>query len=178
MARLIVINGAPASGKSTLARRYTEEHPGTLDCDIDQLRTWVGGWREDYAGTGEVVRPLALALIGAHLAGGRDVVLPQLLSSAEELDRFAAVAAEAGAECVEVLLLSSADVLTERLRGRTDPVDRAAAETVAAQGGLVALLAWLDKLDRLAEARPGTRTVLSLPDGVDQTYARFLAALG
>ena len=30
MPRLIVLNGSPGIGKSTLARRYVEEHPLTL----------------------------------------------------------------------------------------------------------------------------------------------------
>lgn len=50
MSRLIHLNGPPGIGKSTLARRYVSEHPGVLNCDIDVLRTFIGGWEDDFAG--------------------------------------------------------------------------------------------------------------------------------
>lgn len=69
MVRLVHLNGPPGIGKSTLARRYADEHPGVLDLDIDQLRGMIGGWRDRFAETGEIVRPLALGMAGAHLSG-------------------------------------------------------------------------------------------------------------
>lgn len=77
MTRLILLNGLPGVGKSTLARRWAADHPGTLVCDVDVLRTWIGGWRDDFVGAGALVRPGALGLIRGYLEGG-DVVLPQL----------------------------------------------------------------------------------------------------
>lgn len=44
MARLVLINGAPASGKSTLAQMYVDEHPLTLALDIDVVRAMLGRW--------------------------------------------------------------------------------------------------------------------------------------
>ena len=46
-ARLIHLNGPPGIGKTTLARRYAAEHLGVLLCDIDVLRTMIGGWQDD-----------------------------------------------------------------------------------------------------------------------------------
>lgn len=98
------LNGAPGTGKSTLARLWADDHPGTLLLDVDELRTWVSGWRDDPAGTGGTVRPVALAMLSAHVAGGGDVVLPQLLADPAELERFERAAADAGGRWVEVLL--------------------------------------------------------------------------
>lgn len=44
MARLIHLNGAPGTGKSSLARRYLDDHPLTLQIEIDALRTSLGCW--------------------------------------------------------------------------------------------------------------------------------------
>ena len=76
MRRLILLNGPPGIGKSTLAGRYAAEHPGTLCCDIDVLRTMIGGWQTDYAGAGSLIRPAALGFITAYLRESGDAVSP------------------------------------------------------------------------------------------------------
>jgi len=101
-ARLILLNGMPGVGKSTLAERYRADHPGVLCCDPDLLRTMIGGDPEEAA---EAVRDLALAMAGAHLRTGQDVVVPQLVADQGQLQRFAAAAEESGAELVMVMLV-------------------------------------------------------------------------
>lgn len=59
VAYLLHLNGPPGIGKSTIARRYADEHPGVLNCDIDFLRTLIGGWSVDFLRAGpSSVRPL------------------------------------------------------------------------------------------------------------------------
>lgn len=43
MIRLILLNGLPGVGKSTLAARYLTDHPGVLVVEADELRSWIGG---------------------------------------------------------------------------------------------------------------------------------------
>ena len=42
--RLIVLNGAPGVGKSTVAQRYVDEHPFALDLEPERLRRQLGRW--------------------------------------------------------------------------------------------------------------------------------------
>lgn len=79
MSRLIHLNGPPGIGKSTLARRYVADHRGVLNCDVDVLRTLIGGWQSDFQAAGALIRPAALAMIRAYLDNGHDVVLPQMM---------------------------------------------------------------------------------------------------
>ena len=95
-ARLIHLNGPPGIGKSTLARRYAAEHAGVLLCDVDVLRTMIGGWQEDDGAAGRA-RTAALALITGYLGTGHDVVLPQLVARDDQLSRFTAAARAASA---------------------------------------------------------------------------------
>ncbi|TGN65588.1 hypothetical protein EXE59_17715 [Nocardioides eburneiflavus] len=41
MPTLLHLNGPSGVGKSTLASAHAAAHPGTLLCDIDELRSWV-----------------------------------------------------------------------------------------------------------------------------------------
>ena len=79
MPRLIVLNGPPAIGKSTLAQRYVEEHPLALNLDIDSVRRLLGRWQEAPNEAGLLAREMTLTMARVHLGGGHDVVLPQYL---------------------------------------------------------------------------------------------------
>jgi len=67
VARLLLLNGPPGIGKSTLARRWADDRPGTLCLDVDVLHGFLGGSVGRFAEHGEVVRPLALAMVTTHV---------------------------------------------------------------------------------------------------------------
>ncbi len=115
---LLHLNGPSGVGKSTLARAHASARPGTLVCDIDELRSWVSGWEDDFVGTGEAVRSSALALLTAYLRTGRDVVLPQLIVTPAQVERFEEAAADAGAAYVGVVLSLPPEGLLQRLHAR------------------------------------------------------------
>ena len=136
MPTLLHLNGPSGVGKSTLARAHAAAHPGTLLCDIDELRSWVSGWEDDFVGTGEAVRASALALMTAYLRTGRDVVLPQLIVTPAQVERFEAAAAEAGATYVGVVLDVAPEVLLERLHARdVTPVTAVVSRIIEERGG-------------------------------------------
>jgi predicted kinase len=118
VARLIHLNGPPGVGKSTIARRHVEAHPGTLNLDIDVLRTLIGGWSTDFAGAGALIRPAAIAMATAYLTNGHDVVLPQLIARLEELAKFEAAAVDAGAAFHQVVLMTSKAEAVARFHDR------------------------------------------------------------
>ena len=64
---LILLNGPPGIGKSTLSALYTDRHPGTLNLDIDSLHRLVGGWQDPENRTHDVLRPVALVMASTHL---------------------------------------------------------------------------------------------------------------
>ena len=182
MAQLIHLNGPPGIGKSTLARRYVDEHAGVLNCDVDVLRTLIGGWSDDFAVAGTLIRPASLAMIGAYLAEGRDVVFPQMLHDPAELSRFEACAVGAGGRFVERFLMDDPGSCVARFnsRGAADPEDPWHGQVraiVAADGGDPALVRSYAALQQLLSQRPDAVVVESLEGGVEVTYQRLIATL-
>ena len=114
---LLVINGAPAVGKTTLAHRYAADHPLALVVDVDLLRTHLGGWPQ-VDESKAVARDLAVALARAHLVTGHDVVVPQYIGRPEFLARLRALADESGTDFLEVVLTDDPQQVAERFRAR------------------------------------------------------------
>src|SRR3954453_17981289 len=88
MPRLIHLNGPSRVGKSTLARRFADEHPGTLALDLDVLAGLVGGGQADFSGAYAVARGHGQALATRHLREGYDVIVPQLVTSHDRVPGF------------------------------------------------------------------------------------------
>lgn len=181
MSRLIHLNGPPGIGKSTVARRYVGEHPGVLNCDIDVLRGLIGGWQENFGESGALIRPAALAMIEAYLAGGHDVVLPQMLVSPAELARFEGCAVNAGAEFVERFLMASPAAAVARFhrRGMTDddPWHQQVRAIVAADGGDETLTRFHSDLEHLLTTRPNAVVIMSDEGAIDETYRSLVDSL-
>lgn len=178
MPRLIHLNGPSRVGKSTLARRYVDEHPGTLALDLDLMAGMVGGWRDDFLGALGVARVHARAMTIRHLADGHDVVFPQLVTSFDRAPGIEETAREAGAAYVEVALLVDDAEHLRRLHDKQPQNDVEAsiqASLVDPESDLV------DNVRRhLAEyldGRPDTIRIDTTGHDEDATYARLLAVL-
>ena len=180
MPRLILLNGPPGIGKSTLAAMYVDDHPGVLNLDIDRLRGLIGGWLDRFTETGEIVRPLALGMAATHLRGGRDVIAPQFLGRLSEVERFEATARDGGATFREIVLMDGKERALERFNRRGedsgDPWHRQVQKIVAGLGP-TCLSDMYDQLDDVLAARPAATVIHSDAGAVQQTYQALTAAL-
>lgn len=182
MARLILLNGAPGCGKSTLAQRWVCEHPLALNLDIDRVRSLIGGWQDEPERAGVLARVIALAAARAHLESGNDVIVPQHLGRPQFIEQLAGLAAEVGAEFCEIVLLDSRQNtlsrFAERTRAARDPAHADAQQLLDRTGGQAELGAMHDRLLALIASRPGARVVRSEAGQVEQSYQSLVRAVG
>ena len=180
--RLLLLNGFPGAGKSTLARRYVADHPLALDLDVDRLRAQLGGWQDDPLAAGLAARELALAMARTHVTDGHDVVVPQFLGQRRFVDQLQQVAGEVGATFHHVVLLDGREDAVRRFHERTGRAEEVAhveaARLVTVSGGEGCLHRMYDALLEVAENCGGVVRVPSRDGDVEGTYRAVLAALG
>jgi len=178
MATLLLLNGPPGVGKSTLARRYVDEHELALLLEIDELRTWLGGWQAAEASR-LAARRLAAALAERHLRDGCDVVVPQYLGRLPFITTLEAVAHQTESTFREVIVMADESVVVERFRarradlvamGHPHPEAEVDARNIARE-----IADARKRLEGVRAARPGTLVVAATRD-VDSTY-RALSAV-
>ena len=174
--RLVLLNGTPGVGKSTLARRWAAEADGRVVVDPDALRRDMVGSPEETAGW---ARGQALATAAANLGDGDDVVVPQLVARVSELERFEDVARTVGARFVHVLLVDAADDPVARFHRRagSDPWHDEVRAVVEAEGGDDVLERYLVGLAEVQAARPDVRVVRSVEGDPDGTWTELREAL-
>lgn len=171
MPQLIHLNGPTGVGKSTLSARYADDHSRTLNLDADEIVRLIGGWRDDFFGTVDLVRPLALTMVTAHLAAGHDVVMPQLVTNRGQREAFVRAAESAGARYREFVLLAPLETAIARFHARAHHIDH----VVEALGGARLIHKIYDDLD--AYLTPGTTVLQTGEHGPEATYELLLAAL-
>ena len=180
MPRLIHLNGPSGVGKSTLARRYADEHPGTLVLDLDVLAGLIGGWEKNFSGALEVARGHGREMAAQHLRDGYDVVLPQLVTVHDRVHDPALeeAAQSADATYIEVALLIDDQDHLDRLHGRRPSSDvqaRVQAALVDPDSDLVDKIR--GHLSEHLSKRPGAIRLDTTGLGEDTTYQRLLSVL-
>jgi predicted kinase len=181
VARLVLINGAPASGKSTLAQMYIDEHPLTLAIDIDVVRAMLGCWLDHPIEAGLTARCMALEMAWVQLSAGRDVLVPQFLGKLDFVLQLEHLCRQVGAEFIELVLLSSPQDTADRFARRSRHPETSAHYDAQAlldrSGGAGELLAMYDRLLEVVASRPRTVTVTIADGEVERAYRDLVAQI-
>lgn len=171
---LVLLNGPPASGKSTVARALVAARPLALNLDVDVVRGLLGAWLDHADAAGAAARELALAMAGTHLSAGRDVVVPQFVARADFADALARVARDRGARSVEIALVVDRAAGLRRFASRTSHPD---AQALAERRGPDTIADMYDAYERFLTTRPAARRIAVVPDDIPGTVARVERAL-
>jgi len=100
----------------------------------------IGGWRDGFSVSFEAGRLLAAAMAQVHLASGRDVIMPQMITNvnAMELADFESAAAVAKAEYCQILLIAGVGHSADRCMARAkagDPRQMVISKIIDEHGG-------------------------------------------
>jgi predicted kinase len=181
VANLVLVNGPPASGKSTVAAGVVARRSLALNLDVDVVRGLLGAWRADPMGAGLAARRVALAMASAHLGADHDVIVPQFLAREEFIDQLAAVAGGVGARFVEVALVlpraQAVEAFARRSASPTTQQHRDAAADVEHAGGVPALEAMYDAYVQLLDRRSHVRRIDLVDGDVAGTIDRIEAIM-
>jgi predicted kinase len=119
-----LINGAPGSGKSTIASALAQDSRMTFALDIDAVKHSLGRWDEDPSASGLHARRLSLALASEQLRAGFDLVVGQYLAKTVFIEDLEQLAERHGARFCEFVLDLDAAALADRLAARASIPDR------------------------------------------------------
>lgn len=103
-AKLILINGFNASGKTTIAKKYVANHSLAMVVEADSFVDNIGDWTNHREEVRRLAFELTKAVIRAYLPSGHDVVLPYIVTDIQEVEQFESIARDCGATYYEVVL--------------------------------------------------------------------------
>ena len=130
MNKIVLLTGAPASGKTTLAHMLAEHSPKSIHIQVDQVREMMvsgihlpgrGGWSDEATRQFQWGRTTASFMANLYASNGvdafiDDVCVPQFFS-----DQYAELFTNPAV--MRVLLMPAKDALIERLKRRAGPYD-------------------------------------------------------
>jgi predicted kinase len=178
VARLILLNGPPGIGKSTLANKYVAAHPLAFCLDLDGIRRLLGGWKEHQTESGLLARGMAVEMARVHLASGHDVVVPQFLGRSDFIERLEDVAAQVGAAFIEIALLDDKDGALARFAARaSDPELASHHRDAVSLLGAGDLAAMYDRLQEIVASRPQTIVIPTRAGEMDRAYHDLVAVI-
>ena len=181
MPDLILLNGPPASGKSTIATRLVAARPLALNLDVDAVRGALGSWVEQPHESGLAARRLAIAMATTHLQDGYDVIVPQLLARDTFVLELETVAEQTQARFVEVALLTGRDDTIRAFETRSASPEnqqhRDAQQLVEKSSGDAGLGEMYDRLIDFLDTRPNVRRVEVIRGDIESTLRLVEASI-
>jgi predicted kinase len=171
-AKLIVLNGFAASGKTTIAKKYIAEHSMAMALEADAVVDNIGDWHNHQEEVRQLMFELTKAMLRAYLPSGHDVVLPYLVTRAEEVREFESIAEACNADYYEVVLHNERpDAIARLLKrgkwgGETSPP--------LTEKDMPEIENLMDRMEAALQKRPNVIKIQLKGQEPDATYSQLL----
>jgi adenylate kinase family enzyme len=116
--KLILINGPTGIGKSTVAQKLHESHPLSFLVDIDALRRYISGYRDQKEESKNLSLLVSEAIIDTYLKSNHDVIVDKVFTNVKTVDRLIELGKKYNAEIHEFILNASKELVIERAEKR------------------------------------------------------------
>ena len=116
--KLILINGPTGIGKSTVAQKIHQAYPLSFLVDIDALRRYISGYRENKDESKQLSLLVSESIVETYLKSGHDVILDKVFTDPEIVDRFIELGKKYNAEVSECILNASRGLVIQRAEER------------------------------------------------------------
>jgi broad-specificity NMP kinase len=117
--KLIVVNGSPAAGKTTVAEKLHKDLSMSLLADVDAWRRLVSDYRENREESLKLSYKMAVAAVDAYLGTGHDVIVDKaILSDDSVIDALIESGKRHMAEVYEFILIADKETVIKRAHER------------------------------------------------------------
>ncbi len=176
--KLIMLNGMPGLGKTTLMQRYIDDHPMELGLDIDKIWWMMGRWQESRPRSYTQKLKLSGVIAEQHLRDGYDVVIAQHFDTLEQYEAFAHIAQQINADFIEIALRVPFPEALRRFKIRGKSMGH---KTGFRPGGILdnggrekMLEQMYDAVDTIVASRPSTTVLEPIYGNIEMTYQQLL----
>lgn len=170
-----MLYGFAASGKTTLAKRYIDDHPLTIAIEGDEIITMIGQWRNNEVAARNLVLEHTKSITKNHLRAGHDVIVPYLLSDSTHSDYFAMIAKEQNVSFHEIYIKVEKTEAVNRLikRGRFGEEG----SRKLSEDDRPMLIERYEHMEKAMSHRPDVVTISSEYGNIDGAYQHLLQAI-
>ena len=176
--KLILLNGTPGLGKTTLAKLYIDNNPLAMCLDVDYIWFMFGQWQAMRPESDRLKLKYSYELARLHLNEGYDVIVPNLIQTVSQYKEFEQIAHATGSELIELVLTAPLNVALKRLktRGRASGYKTGwRPGGVMDTGGREKLFVEMYKnVQDIIILRPNIRLIKSTEHDIDSNYQAML----